>query len=98
MTNDLLADLRRPRTIEEPEWRVLCALKNYQLVESILKALLCMPTRGEEGQKIPPEFAVGQVKDCPLGILLKRFKKISRDTELLRLLDVIADDRNLMAH
>lgn len=98
MTDDFLANLRGPRTIEEPEWRVLYALKDYQLAESILKALLCMPTRSEEGQEIPPQFTVEQVKDCPLGILVKKFKKVSNDTELLRLLGVIADDRNLMAH
>lgn len=98
MSNDFLADMYGPRTIEESEWRVLYALKDYQLVESILKAFLCRPIKIEGGQEILSKFTAEEVKDCPLKILIKKFKTICSDAELLQLLCEIVDDRNLMAH
>ncbi|MFI8737440.1 hypothetical protein ACIGKM_16130 [Ectopseudomonas toyotomiensis] len=92
MSTDLLESMKWPRKFDEPEGRVLYALKNYQLIETTLKLYLICPSRSQVN------ISVEEASELPMGILLKKFKKNNDNQKLHDFLSEILGERNKIAH
>ncbi|WP_322071949.1 hypothetical protein [Paraburkholderia bannensis] len=91
---DLLEALNGPRAVEQSEWRMLTALKSFQVIESVLKAYLC---RANPADAAPP-YQAAEVLELSLGRLTKKFANLGGSAELVAMLEEIRDDRNVIAH
>ena len=87
----IIENMKWPRKFGEAEGRVLYALRNYQTIELVLKAFLSNPLN--DGS--PP---ADDVKEVPLGRLIRKFKQLNGNAALHSALAEILKDRNRIAH
>lgn len=86
-----------PRTMEEAEGRVLYALRSYQIIETTLKSYLCRLSESDAGET-KSKYTKSDVKNKPLGWLIKEFKKHNTNIDLQRALNAIKNERDEVAH
>lgn len=89
--------LKWPREIKKFEGLVLYSLKSFQSIELILKAYLSIDKNTEADISSMP-LGLGEFEKMPMGQLIKKFKKINNNQELMRRLNEVLDDRNIIAH
>lgn len=83
--------------MEEAEGRVLYALMSYQVIETTLKAYLCRLSESESSER-KSKYSQSNVKNKPLGWLIKEFKLHNRNIGLQHALDAIKNERDVVAH
>jgi hypothetical protein len=94
MTIDELTPQNGPKTIEELEWRILYALKSFQIIELLLKTAIC----DERYCRDCAPRDMEEMAPKPLGKLIIAFSKVCKNNALLESLKEINDDRNTIAH
>jgi hypothetical protein len=79
--------MKWPRSLEEREGLILYSLKNYQIIETILKNYISLASPGNTKNS-----------SKTLGQLIPMFYEINKNEDLRSLLLTIKDERNNIAH
>jgi hypothetical protein len=98
MENDILEIMKWPRKLHEKEGMVLYALKNYQLVEAVLKSYLCKSKSDSIIDDLEPLYTLEQVQYKPLGWLFKQFKTVNSNILLHKQIELSLNNRNKISH
>ncbi|MCG7564661.1 hypothetical protein [Pseudoalteromonas sp. McH1-42] len=98
MEDDILELMKWPRKLHENEGMVLYALKNYQLIEAVLKSYLCKSKSDPMIDELEPLFTLEQVQYKPLGWLFKKFKTVNTNIQLHKQIEAAINDRNKISH
>lgn len=85
----------------EEQRKVLHLLGVCQILELSIKLFICRKQHFIElkkGKNIPSEQIYREIQDFPLGILIKRLKKLGVNHGLVEKLEIIKEDRDYLAH